>query len=90
MNYKLTITPAETNHKLDSDYDGEDVDATTFKQLVGCMRYMRSTMIDICYAIGIVNRFMSKQIWSHYQAAVRILRYVKETLRPGFCFHLKC
>lgn len=44
MNCKSAITPAEINHKLGFDVDGEDVDATTFKQLVGWRRYMRNTM----------------------------------------------
>lgn len=31
INYKSAVTPAETNHKLDYDDDGDDVDAATFK-----------------------------------------------------------
>ena len=31
MNCKSIVTPTEKNHTLDSDADGEDVDATTFK-----------------------------------------------------------
>ena len=81
MNCKPTITHAETNHKLDSDDDGEDVDTRTFKQLVSCMRYMCNTRPDICYVVGTVSRFMSKPKWSHYRVIVRILRYVKGTLR---------
>ncbi|XP_050902611.1 uncharacterized mitochondrial protein AtMg00810-like [Lathyrus oleraceus] len=38
INCKSAITPAETNHKLDSDVKGDDVDATTFKQLVDSLR----------------------------------------------------
>ncbi|XP_058758193.1 secreted RxLR effector protein 161-like [Vicia villosa] len=33
-----------------------------------------------------VSRFMNKPKWSHYQAAVRILRYVKGTLKFGVLF----
>ena len=39
-NCKVVVTPADTNQKLDSDSDGEDVDATTFKQMVGSLRYV--------------------------------------------------
>jgi hypothetical protein len=46
-NCKVVVTPSETNHKLDSDSDGEDVDATTFKQLVGSLRYLCNTRPDI-------------------------------------------
>ena len=31
INCKYAITPTETNHKLDSDIEGDDVDATTFE-----------------------------------------------------------
>lgn len=75
MNYKSTITPVETNHKLDSDADGKDVDATIFKQLVDCLRYLCNTRRGICYVIGMINIFMSKPKWSDYQVAVKILRY---------------
>lgn len=43
MNYKFAITPVETNHKLDFDVEGDDVDATSFKQLVGSFRYLYNT-----------------------------------------------
>ena len=64
-NYKATVTPSETNHKLDSDSEGEDVDATIFKQLVGSLRYLCNTKPYISYAVGLVSRFMSKPKWSH-------------------------
>ncbi|XP_050918342.1 uncharacterized mitochondrial protein AtMg00810-like [Lathyrus oleraceus] len=38
LNCKATVTSSETNHKLDSDSEDDDVDATTFKQLVGSLR----------------------------------------------------
>lgn len=81
MNCKSAVTPAKTNHKLDSDADGEDINVITFKLLVGCLIYLCNTMPDICYVVGMINRFMSKAKWSHYQVVVRILRYVKGTLR---------
>src|SRR4051812_49356764 len=85
-NYKAVVTPSETNQKLDSDSEGEDVDTTIFKQLVGSLRYLCNTRPDICYAVGFVSRFTSKPKWSHYQAAVRILRYIKGTLKFGIVF----
>ncbi|XP_050876060.1 uncharacterized protein LOC127079728 [Lathyrus oleraceus] len=50
-NYKTAITPAAMNHKLDSDAEGDDVNATTFKQLVGSLRYLCNTRPGICYAV---------------------------------------
>lgn len=48
---------------MDCDADGEDVNATTFKQLVNCLRYMCNTRTDICYEVGMVSSFMSKSNW---------------------------
>ena len=59
MNCKSTIKPIETKHKLESDYDGKNIYATTLKHLVGCLRYMCNTRHGICYIVGIVSRFMS-------------------------------
>lgn len=86
QNCKAAVTPSETNNKLDSDSEGEDVDATTFKQMVGSLRYLCNTRLGICFSVGMVSRFMSKPKWSHYQAAVRILRYIKGTLKHGILF----
>ncbi|XP_050920167.1 secreted RxLR effector protein 161-like [Lathyrus oleraceus] len=85
-NCKAAIPPAEANHKLDSDVEGDDVDATTFKQLVGSLRYLCNTRPNICYSVGMVSMFMSKSKWSHYQTAVKILRYIKGTSRYGVLF----
>ncbi|XP_050888773.1 secreted RxLR effector protein 161-like [Lathyrus oleraceus] len=57
-----------------------------FKKLVGSLRYSCNTRPDICYAVGMVSMFMSKLKWSHYQAAFRIPRYVKRTLKYGVLF----
>ncbi|XP_050877091.1 uncharacterized mitochondrial protein AtMg00810-like [Lathyrus oleraceus] len=86
LNFKVMVTPSETKQKLDYDHEGDDVDATTFKQLVGSLRYLCNTIPDIFYVVGMVNRFLSKPKWSHYQAVVRILRYIKGTLKYGVFF----
>ncbi|XP_050917847.1 uncharacterized mitochondrial protein AtMg00810-like [Lathyrus oleraceus] len=81
LSYKVDVTPADTNKKLDSNSDGDDVDVAMFKQLVGSLRYLCNTIPDIWYAVEMVSKLMSKPKWSHYQVAVRILRYIKETLK---------
>ncbi|XP_050875567.1 uncharacterized mitochondrial protein AtMg00810-like [Lathyrus oleraceus] len=75
QNCKVVLTPSEINQKLDSDPEGDDVNAINFKQLVGSLRYLCNTIPDTCYVVGMVSMFMSKLNWSHYQDAIRILRY---------------
>lgn len=86
MNCKLAVTPAETNHKLGSDGDGENVDVIIFKHLVGYLRYLCNTRYGVCYAIGMMSRFKIKPKWSRYHVIVRILMYVKETTRHKILF----
>lgn len=71
---------------MDSDVKGDYVDAKVFKKLVGSLRYLYNTKPDICYAVGMVSRFMNKLKWSHYQADIKILRYIKGTLKSGELF----
>ncbi|XP_050919433.1 uncharacterized mitochondrial protein AtMg00810-like [Lathyrus oleraceus] len=66
LSCKVVVTPAETDHKLDFDSKMDDVDVTTFKLLVGSLRYLCNTRPDICYVVGMISRFMSKPKWSHY------------------------
>ncbi|XP_050901823.1 uncharacterized mitochondrial protein AtMg00810-like [Lathyrus oleraceus] len=86
LNCKVDVTPSETNHKLDSDSKGDDVDDTTLKQLVGSLRYLCNVRPDICYTVRMVSSFMSKPKWSHYQVVFSILRYIKGTLKYGVLF----
>jgi len=85
-NCNPTATPAETNPKWVSSYEGEAVDSTLFKQLVGSLRYLCNSRPDICYAVGLINRFMHKPKQVHMTAAKRVLRYLKGTQNFGVLF----
>lgn len=58
------VTPAETNLKLvNSNEDKKDrMDATTFTQLVGSLRYLCKSRPDIYYPVGLVSRFMNNPL----------------------------
>ncbi|XP_050916777.1 secreted RxLR effector protein 161-like [Lathyrus oleraceus] len=71
---------------LDSYIEGENVDATMFKQFVGSLRYLCNTRSDICYSVVMLIKFMNKPKWSHYQAIIKILIYIKGTLKYGLLF----
>ncbi|XP_050889195.1 uncharacterized protein LOC127094397 [Lathyrus oleraceus] len=68
MNCKSAITPTETNYKLNFNVDGEDVDVTAFKELVGSLTYQCNTRLDICCAVQ-----MSRQK-KHYKIHVYVSR----------------
>jgi hypothetical protein len=78
--------PCETNSKLEECSDEEIVHATMYKQLVGSLRYLCNSMPDLCYAVGVVSKFMNEPRKPHLIAAKRILRYVKGTVNYSVLF----
>ena len=76
----------EGNMKLDTGDHEASVDATLFKKLVGCLRFVYHSRPEISYGFGLVSRFMSNPKQSHLAAAKRILRYLKGTLNYGILF----
>ena len=46
-NYNLAATPTKTNPKWESNYEGEAVDSTLLKQIVGSLRYLYDNISDI-------------------------------------------
>ena len=57
--------------------DGEKVDSTLFKSLVGSLRYLTCTRPHILFAVGVVSPFMEAPTSTHLNVAKRILRYLK-------------
>ncbi|XP_074362231.1 secreted RxLR effector protein 161-like [Apium graveolens] len=72
--------------KVQLHKDGKLVNPTTFKSMVGGLRYLVHTRPDISYSVGVVSRFMEKPTTLHLNAAKRILRYVKGILNYGLIY----
>ncbi|KAK2378599.1 hypothetical protein QL285_066488 [Trifolium repens] len=79
-------TPMETNTKLCLDENGEVVNSTLYKQMVGSLRYLCNSRPDMSFAVGVVSRFVDTPKKSHMTAVKRILRYVQGTLEYGILF----
>lgn len=75
--------PIVPGHKLTRPGAGENVDPTTFKQLVGSLRYLIVTRPDLIYSVNLVSRYMEQPNEQHMLAAKRILRYVRGTTELG-------
>ena len=92
---KPVNTPLETNLKLTSnDYDdfitkeagstNEDtilVYPTQYQRLVGKLLYLTMTRIDIAYVVQVLSQFMQSPKQSHMNAALRVVKYIKNA--PG-------
>ncbi|KAJ4976591.1 hypothetical protein NE237_001697 [Protea cynaroides] len=74
-------TPVEIGIKLSKNEDGELVDPTFFKSLVGSLRYLTYIKPDILYRVGLVSRYIEAPTTTHWKMTKRILRYIKGTLK---------
>lgn len=75
--------PIMLGTKLHKDEDGDRVDETLYKQLVGSLMYLTVTRPDLMYNVCLISRFMASPRMSHWLAAKRILRYIKGTISLG-------
>uniref|UniRef100_A0A3Q7JV26 Reverse transcriptase Ty1/copia-type domain-containing protein n=1 Tax=Solanum lycopersicum TaxID=4081 RepID=A0A3Q7JV26_SOLLC len=92
---KPASTPLEANHKLTSVLYDESVasssgkplndeflkDPTSYQKLIGKLLYLTMTRPDISYAIQNLSQFMHSPKKSHMEAALRVVRYLKNA--PG-------
>ena len=83
---KAVITPTVMGLKLSQEDNSKDFDPSLYKSIVGSLMYLTATRPDIMYAVSLISRFMEKPKETHWQAAKRILRYVKGTKRYGIFY----
>ncbi|KAK6773345.1 hypothetical protein RDI58_028583 [Solanum bulbocastanum] len=79
-------TPMASGTKLSKFEDGEKVDSTLLKSLVGSLRCLTCTRPDILFAVGVVSRFMEAPTSTHLKVARRILCYLKGTIDLGLFY----
>ncbi|KAI5435836.1 hypothetical protein KIW84_022315 [Lathyrus oleraceus] len=62
------------------------VDATTYKQMVGSLMYLTATRPDLMYVVSLVARFMEAPTTMHQQDVKRVLRYIRGTTELGLFY----
>ncbi|KAM0989066.1 hypothetical protein FF1_013044 [Malus domestica] len=83
---KPISTPVECRVKLTKHDEGESVDPTFFKSLVGSLCYLTCTKPNILYVVGLVSRYMENPTTTHLKTVKRILRYLKGTVNFGLFY----
>ena len=61
-------------------------DPTKYRRLVGRLIYLADTRPDIVYPVRTLSQFMHEPRVPHWDAVMRILRYIKGTPSQGFLF----
>ncbi|KAL7617208.1 hypothetical protein Lser_V15G00876 [Lactuca serriola] len=77
MEHKLSLT---------KEGNGELVNPTEYRSIVGGLRYLTHTRPDLSFAVGVVSRFMETPTMAHLQVVKGILRYIKGTMDHGLTY----
>ncbi|TXG51246.1 hypothetical protein EZV62_023770 [Acer yangbiense] len=85
-NCNPVTTPTEMGLKLVKNPEGEKVDNTGYKQIVGSLMYLTATRPDLMYAVSLISRYMESPREIHLLAAKRILRYMQGTINYGLFY----
>ena len=75
--------PMESRLKLSKLKDGEALNSTEYRSIIGSSRYLVNTRPDLAYAVGVVSRHMEAPGKEHWNAVKHILRYLKGTREYG-------
>ena len=77
---KLVDTSMDPNVKLVPGQRESLGDPRRYRRLVGKPNYLTITRPDISFPVSVVSRFLQSPCDSHWDAIIRILRYIKSTL----------
>ncbi|XP_050896147.1 secreted RxLR effector protein 161-like [Lathyrus oleraceus] len=83
----LVGTPMECGSKSSKHENGEIMDPTLYKSLVGSLHYLTSTRPNVLYVVGVVSRYMEAPTTTHFKAAKIILRYIKGATNFGLHYY---
>jgi hypothetical protein len=76
-------SPIIPGFKISRDRNGDFVDETYYKQLVGSLMYLTTTRPNMVFVTCLISRYMEKPMEIHLQVAKRALRYLKGTVNYG-------
>ena len=76
----------DPNSKLKIDEKDSPADKGRYQRLVGKLNFLNHTRPDITYIVGLLTQFMKDPRESHWQAAHRVLAYLKGTARHRLFF----
>ncbi|XP_042950362.1 uncharacterized mitochondrial protein AtMg00810-like [Carya illinoinensis] len=83
---KPSPLPMEPNLKLHKDEGEHFHDLALYRKLVGKLLYLTNTCPDLSYSVNLLSQFMECPRVPHYDAVIKVLRYIKSTLGQGIFF----
>ncbi|RVW72360.1 Retrovirus-related Pol polyprotein from transposon TNT 1-94 [Vitis vinifera] len=89
LDCKPIDTPMDPNVKLIPGQGEPLGDPGRYRRLVGKLNYLTITHPDISFPISVVSQFLQSPCDSHWDAVIRILRYIKSTPGQGVLYENK-
>ena len=77
QNCNSVAVPVEVNLKIDNSESEQNLDATLYRQIVGCLRFICHSRPEISHGVGVISRFTTRPKQSHLATTKRIRRYRK-------------
>ncbi|GKA51602.1 hypothetical protein Tco_0744798 [Tanacetum coccineum] len=84
--FKPMKTPMSTKTKLTKDEEGESVDNTKYRGMIGSLLYLTTSRPDIMFSVCLCAHFQEDPKTSYLEAVKRIFRYVKGTTHLGLWY----
>ncbi|KAG6495659.1 hypothetical protein ZIOFF_043485 [Zingiber officinale] len=78
--------PMEPKTQLHKELEGTPVNATEYRHIIGCLRYLLHTRTDLSYSVGMASRYMERPIIIHHKVVKQILKYLKGTIYFGLAY----
>jgi hypothetical protein len=84
MTYAKPVSTLMATSAPFSALDGEIFDdPTLYRSTIGAFQYLQLTRPDIAFTVNRLSQFMQKPLLRRWQAAKRLLRYLKQTVNFG-------
>ena len=81
---KPCVVVMEQNHTLTATSSSPPLqNISTYRRLIGRLIYLTITRPDLAYSVHILAQFMHQPQQVHWQAALRLVRYLKHTCGQG-------
>jgi len=89
LNAKPVGTPMDPSVKLSPDQGEPFSDLERYRSLVGKLNYLTVTRLDIAFAMSTVSQSLNSPCQDHWNAVIRILKYIKSAPGKGLIYEDK-